>query len=532
MKKVKWFSMVLAGILVTATAFSMVGCGEKNSENVINVSVINKGYSTNWIDTLMTEFLSSDAKYSGYSYKIYNSYDDDTTKGTVESGINTCNYDLVIHSGNPTLIDDKYLLDISDVYNMSFENKTLKDYMDESVVSSFKNGNGYVAIPWVQAVGGIVVNYDIVKSALGENWENTYKNRTSEEFMAFIAALRNNLATGKTPFVITSKKGKEFYQMLYEPWWAQYEGMEGIKNYYTATYQNGDETVSDDIHAFLQKGKLFSLKETERIFSVAENYELYSAEDSMQTAFMEGKSAMICNGDWMQIEQSKYTDVDMRFIKTPVISALGAKLGLSVYTEQNGGGGVDDIRYDISDETKFIAAIDYVDALLSGSTDAVKPAYLTDEQVETIKEARKMVYSNIDYSCVSIPNYSIKKDVALDFLKWMYSKEGQKNYVSAMSGLTLPVKNSFATDSSVNMSKFAKSAAKISNDAVYVFPNRNWKYAKAGLSAFEARREGVIEYLLTGRSDSEINTAYAVYRYDYRFYDTGTNWEDLKDRAK
>ena len=497
---------VITATLLFLSAFA--GCGAKNSETTINLSVINKGYRTEWIKTLMEEFLNSDAKYSGYTFEVKNSYDDDSMKITVESGIDLCNYDLVFHGGNPTLIKNSYLTDLTSLYEMSFKDGTLKDYMDESVVSSFRSGGGYYAIPWTQSVSGILINYDVVNSALGSGWEQTYKNRTTDEFGEFISALKR---ANVVPFVITSDKN--FYHVLYETWWAQYEGMSGVEDYYYARgyIESEGEVVSDDPRTFLQKGRLESLKVAETIFKDKNNYKTYSDATTMQTNYMEGKSAMIANGDWMQIEQgANYSDVDMRFIKVPVISALGAKLGLS--------------------EEKMLEGIDYIDAVLSGVS-AERPNGITDDQLEKLTEARKMVYSTVDYSCASIPVYSIKKEIALEFLKWMYSEAGQRSYVSAMKGLTLPVKNNFAEDLTVSMTEFARSAAKMSENAVYVFANRSWKYAKAGLQAFTARNEGVIEYLLTGNSGSEYDTATAIWRYDTEYYSEGNNWRLLETKA-
>lgn len=505
MKKLKIFSAVLASVLAVGTVMPFVGCGvAENDVNTINISVVNKGYKTEWITSLMTDFLASDAKYSGYKFQLYESYDDDTMKVTVESGANTCNYDLIFHGGNPTLIDDKYLTDISSVYNMSFKDKTLKDYMDESIVSSFVKGDKFTSIPWTQSISSVLINYGKVTEKLGAGWENTYKNRTTDEFMTFINALKDN---GVTPFVITNDKN--FYHVLYETWWAQYEGMSGVKDFFTARYYDEIEgTYKEGPEAFRQEGRLKSVQTLAAIFSNESNYAKYNSGYAMQTAYMEGKSAMIANGDWMQTEQGKkYSDVDMRFIKTPVISALGTKLGIT--------------------ESKLIEIIDYVDGV------AAKPADITDAQIDKVTEARKIVYSTVDYSCACIPEYSIKKDVALDFLKWMYSEAGQRKYVAAMNGLTLPIKNSFKDDASVTMSVFAKSAAALAENAVYLFPNRNWKYAKAGLQAFAAREKGVIEYLLTGKSGSEYTPEY-ICDYDYQYYtkNNGNNWKDLQNRVK
>ena len=227
---------------------------------------------------------------------------------------------------------------------------------------------------------------------------------------------------------------------------------------------------------------------------------------------------------------SKYENVDIRFVKAPVISALGVELGVigedDYETKQDG----DAEYYKIKSEEKFIEIIDYVDKINNGEQ-AQKPTGVNDATIERIAEARSMVYSNIDYPCISIPAYSNKSQLMIDFIKWLYSDAGQKEYVSAMKGLTLPVNND-ATEG-MTLTGFASSLKEITKNATYVFPNRNWKYAKAGLVSFTARREGPIEYLLTGKSNTpSCDSAFEIYNYDYNYYNKGNNWSLLQTMAK
>lgn len=539
----KLISIVLAMSVIFTGMIGLTACGgEENDPNTIYVSVINKGYGTAWINTMLKKFIASDSKYSGYKYEIINSYDDDTTKTSVESGLEYCNYDLVFHGGGSYLISEKYLADLSAVYEMDYMDGKLTDYMDSSITSNFARKNSkdetyYTCIPWTSGGSGILVNYDVVNAKLGENWEEEYPCRTTEEFLDFITALRGK---NVQPFVIVTNRN--YYSAMYETWWAQYEGMAGVENYYNARYT---DVVSGDVQegpeAFLQQGVLQSLKVMEKIFSNSKNYgEAYENWNTMQAAYMEGKSAMIVNGSWMQYEMTgklNYKDINMRFIKTPVISALGAKLGLSTFTTSTGTEAAD-VNYEITDESKFTAVIDYVDSILSGEATAVKPEGVSDTVINTVKEARRMVDSDLDYSDACVPSYSKKKSVAIEFLKWMYSEQGHYEYVKATNGLFLPVENTLVQDHDITLNGFAASHKQNLNDnALFIGANMNWKFAKAGLIPFTIRNKGPVEYILTGESGLKVdgvkmNSAYAIYKYNKSYYDKGNNWNLLVNAAK
>ena len=541
MKKLftKLLSAMLAMTIIVTGVTSLAGCKVKNDPNTIYVSIINKGYGTEWANTLMDKFLKSDAKYANYKYEIIPNKNDEATKTTVESGEKHCNYDLVFHGGESDLISSEYLVDLTPVYEMAYKDGKLKDYMDQNVVSSFERTDGagntyYNSIPYVSAGSGLIVNYELVTAKLGANWEQNYPCRTTEEFMVFLKALRD---ANVIPFVMVTNRN--FYGALYETWWAQFEGMNGVKDFYSARYYNElEERYEESYEAFLQPGILQSLKVMEDIFQNEANYKnpVYTDWSAMQAAFMEGFSAMIVNGSWMYNEMTNklnYKGIDMRFIKTPVISALGYELGLSTGSKASGSE-LADVNYTITDESKFIEVIDYVD----GKT-TTKPAGVSDAVIERVREARSIVWGTVDNANTSIPSYSIKKDVALDFVKWMYSEEGHKEYVLATQGLFLPVENDIlANNPSIQLNSFTKTFNDFVTGSTLLFPNRQWKYSKSSLVLVAASKKSpAIEYLITGKSGLkengvELNTAYRIYEYNRTFYGNATNWNQLQNEVR
>lgn len=107
---------------------------------------------------------------------------------------------------------------------------------------------------------------------------------------------------------------------------------------------------------------------------------------------------------------AQYEGLDNRFMKTPVTSKLGEKLGIS--------------------EQELIAAIDYVD----GTTE-VKPSFAvasgdtqkTDEIIARVAEARGLVSSLLSaHNKIAIPAYSDRIEEAYQFVLFFASDKGQE----------------------------------------------------------------------------------------------------------
>ena len=98
--KKKTLLISLAALGCVAATGCLTSCGkDENRMDTIYISVINKGYGTSWVESLIQKFIATNSNYSSYKYEIINSYDDETTKTSVESGSKYCNYDLVFHGG-------------------------------------------------------------------------------------------------------------------------------------------------------------------------------------------------------------------------------------------------------------------------------------------------------------------------------------------------------------------------------------------------------------------------------------------------
>lgn len=514
--------LFLAVVLCLST-IATSGCVKKeeasDDPNSLDIVSLNKGYGVDWINALIE------------GYKAKNPDVKITFKSEVEDTIMTAaleaeaSYDLyftgvsaIPYIKKALLNPDEALLEeLTSVYNATPDGTPIKDTMNKSLLDAFDwtDGNGdtvYYTMPWTQGVNGFLVNEAVVEPLFGENWREQYPCRTTEELFEFCDALKSK---GTYSFIHSASSA--YYYFAYEAWWAQYEGVDGIADYYSglAMGTEGKKVISDAI--FLQEGRLECMKVMERMMSPANGYDDpasngYSWNDT-QIHFMEGDSAMFVNGDWHSREMSSnYPTHKVVMMKLPVISALGTKLGIT--------------------EEVLQACIDYADALSEGEAPA-KPtlspsgAYTADEVLNEVCAARTITHSLSNYFTAFVPAYSPSKEIAKDFLVYMASAEGQKIYAKALNGLTQPYGYDISKDPEIwnAAGEFEKSRFEIAKNASYCMIRDDLPLGGAGLRPFRATGDAPIEVLLS-RSNNRL-TAEEIVQTDYDYYHNKTTWTDL-----
>lgn len=505
MKKLK---KTLVTILACLMGFSVfAGCSasgtNENKADTIYVSVINKGYGTDWLYSLLDAFC---AIHTDYSYEVSKAYDDTMIQTNIESGAEYCNYDLAF-TGNMSPADTKYLLDIKDVYASTYATgtragKTVKECMDPNVLALLEDVNpvtkeptgSYYRMPWTGGINGLLVNYSKVTEVLGAGWENTYPCRTTDELLAFCSALK---AKGFAPFIHSATT--KYYQFLYDAWFAQYNGTQGISEYYKGRYYDeGEDTVKEGPEAAVNDGVHESLKVMESIFSNGYSHDKSNGIDweVCQTYFMLGYSAMFANGDWNNLEMMKqFPNNDIRFMKLPVISALGTKYGIT------------------EDQLKTI--IDYVDGKTSVKPTVSNANYTAEQLIEIVREARAWTATYIEYYNVAIPVYSKKTEIAKEFLKFMVSDDGQRIFSKSTKGLTMCYGYNLEENAELfgSLNNFAKTRWNIAKNASYFIGTRREKFGAVGFGPFTAKNLAPIEVLMSRSSDRW--SAERCFEYDY-----------------
>ena len=496
-----------------------VGCGssDENKADTIYAVCINKGYGTDWVDALLKRFCEKNPQYK---YEIEKVYSDSQIKEKIQAGSQYCRYDLAFN-GATYAADTEYLLSLNDVYESTISEgsragtaviSNVDDNALKGIVKKVDGKDVYYAMPWTAEVGGLCVNNDAVKAVLGENWRETYPCRTTDELLTFCAALKT---AGLSPLMHSATN--DYYGGISRVWFAQLNGEEGVTNYFEGRYSTpfGMQIGPAVAH---NQGVEEAYKVLEQLGKGGYYYsEGYGLEwDVAQTLFMSGATAMLPIGDWVQTEMNKqYPNVDVQFIRYPVISALAnnSTLGLGI-TEQ-----------------ELSSVVGYVDGTI-----ATKPTvnsskgFTTDEIIEKVRVARSWSNSYVNNFTVCIPEYSPKAEIAKEFLKFMVSDEGQLVYANATNGLTMCYGWDLGGNTEVwnSIGNFAKSRWTIAKNAIFLVRDRWETYGKAGLTPFRATEVAPLPILLSRTNNPW--SAQKAYEYDYETYER--EWSAIVARTE
>ena len=515
---------ILLSVLLMA---SLAGCGvetdpsnpyandnKADGDNTLDIMAINKGYGVSWLIALADAFT---AKHPDIEITIRTETDDTILSNQLEMGLAYSKYDLFFSSLTPS--DVSLLADLSEVYNGAPDGEAIKERMDPALLRSFvsedASGNTvYYSMPWVQSLGGLLANNEALASALGADWQTKYPVRTSAELESLAAVLKwKNLPA----FIHAADTS--YYQYMYEVWWAQYEGLDAIGDFFRGRSYDaeGNPTLSPNI--FLQEGRMKAVEALESLLSPAKGY-FYDISNNIgwnetQTRFMLGNAAFLPLGDWTVREMSSsFPNSDLRMLRTPVVSSLGTKLGIT--------------------EEELRAVIDYADGV-TAEAPQLSPTknYTAQEVIEEVTAARKITFSYADRHTAFVASYGRGKQHAMEFLKFMTSDEGQKIFAETMQGPTLPFGYDVSKDAEIwnTYSQFAKSRWDIAKDASLYLYRFDLPLGQQGLLPFRMTSVAPLEVLVT--RDNDRKTATDIIMADYNYYTAGGNtaWNDLLRKA-
>ena len=530
MKK-KIVGLLLVAVMAAAVVLPLGGCKKTDEtyegEFGLNIICLKKGYGTEWLDALKAEM---EKDYPGITINIKTETVDQNITNKLDAGAEYCDWDLFFTGTDfrtyiKTTMDgsDVVLADLTDIYeNPAAEGeKPVQEKLDASLLEAFQNEkNGetkYYTMPWTQGINGLLVNNEVVANALGENWREAYPCRTTNEWMKLLNALKGEKVY---PFIYAAET--QYFQTLYNVWWAQYEGLDGIYNYYSGMAYDpmkGQMGLSKEI--FKQPGRLEAMKVMESI--MAEGYVNPKSTgiqwDAMQTYFMAGDAAMLPNGDWTNIEMGKtFPNNDVRFMRVPIVSSLGTKLGIT--------------------EDELRNTVTYVDAILAGETAKTpvlnpqpvkgQAALSAEEVIEEVKAARSIVDTYANLHTVAVAAWSPRLEYAKAFLRLMVSDRGQAIFAEAMEGNTsLPYGYDISkAEWFSSSSEFAKSRYEIAKNATYYYRHSELPMGN-DLLPWRAVYKAPVEHLFY----KEGYEAQDILDVDINYYNEGTRWNDLLGKA-
>lgn len=524
----KLCSLFLCALLCVSP---LVGCGSKDAsnpyandkkadtENTLDILVLNKGYGIKWLVALADAY---SAAHPEVEITIRPESEDATITSMLEQGLAYNKYDLFF-TGTDVLNFIKQMLnssstmlaDLSDVYNAAPNGTAIKDLMEPSLLAAFEKEKGgqkvYYTMPWVQNVSTLLVNNEVMEKAFGENWQTQYPCRTTEELKAAAVALKTK---DKTAFIHAADT--HYYHFMYEVWWAQYEGLDNVADFYAGRYIDGDGEPAIGPAIFQQEGRLKAVEALDDVL----NTNFFAGSNNIswnetQTRFMLGDAAFFPNGDWNNLEMEKsFPDSDIRMLRLPVLSSLGEKYGIT--------------------ETVLREIIDYADGKTQQApvfTTTKSDKYTTAQIVEAVKEARRITFSYSNYHTVFAASYGRGLSHAKDFLTFMASKEGQKIFAQALNGPTGPYGYDVSQDAAIwnSFNTYAKTRWDIAKNATYYFRRSDLPLGGVGLAPYRMASDAPLEVLLTRSSDKR--TPQQIYNADYTYYNGTTAWEDLLRRA-
>lgn len=438
--KLKWKrSMSLALCMaISGSVFTAAGCSgtdETSSDPLtINVKMIDGGYGSAWIEEVKEKF---EALYKDDGYKVnimtpVEGYSGSQALSEMRNNVN--GIDLFVTEGVDVddVLDEEYgvcAVNLNDVYNSKAINfdgteseQTIKA-TSEGIHKYVSSGNDFYAYYWYKSPSALVVN----TSLLAEYSEITEMPRTTDElFEMYDIILDAYDEVGAYPI---AWGGDNAYGYTLNPLFTHMVQMFGVEEYdqlFSLDYAlNEDGTVKRDGWKKTANEDLIDIlevyfhlfdKEYSTVGSEAQRHDDAHAQVMMNRAVFTFDGSYFLN-EVRENFSTKINNVD--FIKVPVISALGVKLGL------DGNNGADKAKCDevlscmvkLVDEGKTKAQI-------KTETESACSVTLTDEMVDRVYEARRSGYFGLRSSAyISNESTADKTKIAKLFLRMLASQD-------------------------------------------------------------------------------------------------------------
>lgn len=528
----KRFITAIAAVMASLTLFCSCG-GGSSAGGDLHIKVSKLGYGTEWLNAVVKEY----EKKEGVKVKVtevIGSQGIDALYREMESL--SSDADIIftrqrhffesVYSGTVTVRGTKYatqFADLSDVYAEKDANgNSIESKMKDSAKDFLSVDGKYYALPWAEGVFGIVRNETVWKK-LG--YTDADVPKTTDELLALCKDIKSRAATSAdgelrrvAPFIYSFYD--EYYTTIAPIWFAQYEGSEGVGNFLKGLDPEGKATYN--LYAY--DGQLKALEFLSELVSDKNGYQHTASKDltftDMQSYFLMNQAVFCVNGAWLETEMgSSYDDVEIGFIKAPVISALSEKL--SYYNPADKAG----------NDKKLSALVSFVDAHPENGDNAELPAGTTAEDADIVRDARKIgsyMSASADH-LATVPAYTQRLDQAKKFLKFMYSDEGLQIYYRATKGLVTPVVPAGGYDASVALSDFRKGVNAVTEEGYLLEYDHSQKQKIYSLGKVDV-------YFLNGMAVSaakaliEGQTASAIVNNNLQYLKT--NWKTITGYEK
>ena len=444
------FSVALAGVL----SLSTTACGKKDDissdPKVVNVAVVAKGYGSDFVKDLAESYNET---HKDVTVKVVKTTPDSSfVESSLNLGASKNKIDLYFTILNNVFATQSVAssykwADLSDVYEADLEgyNETgiIKDLMNPYYyqIMTYTDGKQY-ALPWTSGAVGLLYNktlWDKTNNSLkaANKAELALPVTTDEMFELFDRIKTADVKSASGKAYAFSYSGIDSYlHFLFGDLWMQYEGKAVSEAFYEGKNESG--TYTADIYN--TTGRLKAYDTIRSMILQSNGYvstdNISDSYDQEQLNFLRGEAFFSANGDWLEREASKQFnpgDADVAFIRTPIISSIVENPKISA-----------DFTGDkAANETKLRSIINfidenYIDGNKTASAADAATLGISESTLKFLSDSRMIKFCLPDF-VASVPEYSTSKDLAKDFLKYMYSKDGQEIVMSATYGCMAPL---------------------------------------------------------------------------------------------
>ena len=527
----KGFKRAVAMLGAGLFALPAFACGGKpeTGEGTLDIYVHKAGYGVQWCYDLADAFAEQDwvkAKYPNLKVIVTDGDQDGYVKSKLEASNNN-HFDLLFGFDSNYPKNNSLLEELTEgVYNqtgpgeaVTFKDKYLDSYLEMSRyidTSGTAGADKYYVSAWASGMNGIFYNEDILEK-LGFKVPNT-----TNELIAICNAIYENRTDGikgddaYEGYSFIQSQGLAYWTYLMPIWWAQYEGIDGYKNYWSGIADN----VQGSKKIFEQKGRLHSLEVFEDLLAYDKHLDPKSMSPDYtykiaQGLYLRGNGVFHVNGDWFEnemaekkaeIKDKEGLDYSIKLMRTPIVSELAVKLGIT--------------------DAELSAIVDYVDGTAATAPEFTSTLGLSSTLViETVREARGVVQSIGAGHTSYVPSYAREKAIAQDFLLFMATDVAQDTYMKATGGSSLPfeydveAKNPTLYGQLTEMHKDRLAYLNSDTLNVYTLPTREaYPLAKiGGLNAFS-----IDDYQIVLSMQNPSKTALDIYN------DTISHWNDQR----
>lgn len=500
-------------ILALCTAFCLTGitaCKQEDPASTLYIDISNAGYGIDWLNPLVELF---EADHPGITVKVRDVVKNDSNymakclSGVADTDLFFLETSVLKNVETPVNANgvryDHPFMDLTDLFHNEIipgEDQTIAEKMrPEYLAFNTIDGKNYT-FPWIESMMGFVMNKNVYKESWGK------LPNTTDKLFEFCDKVK---ADGYSPFIYSIND--PYYLDIYDLWMTQYHGMENMAKFYEGYALSGRYEGERYIpQMFLDDGLYAALEVLNRLVNYDNGYQdrlSYTLSfTAAQNSFLEtdSKILFIATGTWMQREMEMNYDpeeINAEFVRMPVVSALGVKLGIS-----------DDILSQI---------IDYADGNAAEPPSFTSTKGLDSEDViAEVVAARKIVPSNHLHAAF-IPSYSTKGDLAKEFILLMASDRGIRAMLEEEQ-MKPPMK--FDTlNSGIELSDFMKSVYRLADESVFDIQAQGDLFRKGGLAL--VNNQGYFTKAMGAANPDDRKDAEDIYLANYDYVSDDVRWQ-------